>query len=55
MVLSARVQNPKPNSKPMFGKHHAHLKLPKVKVVTIELFQNFQRLHLERQHFIYQK
>jgi hypothetical protein len=29
----------------MLGKHHAHLELPKVKVATIKLFHDFQRLH----------
>jgi hypothetical protein len=33
--------------KPMFGKHHAHLELPKVKVATVKLFHDLQRLHLE--------
>jgi hypothetical protein len=28
-------------SKPMFGKHHAHFELPKVKVATIKLFHDF--------------
>jgi hypothetical protein len=28
-------------------KHHVHLELPKVKVATIKLFHDFQRLHLE--------
>jgi hypothetical protein len=34
--------------KPMFGKHHAHLELPKVKVATIKLLHDFQGLHFER-------
>ncbi len=41
--------------KPMFGKHHAHLELPKVKVATIKLFHDFQRLHLEGWHFVEHK
>jgi len=35
----------------MFGKHHAHFELPKVKVVAIKLFHDFQGLHLKRRHF----
>jgi chromatin segregation and condensation protein Rec8/ScpA/Scc1 (kleisin family) len=35
----------------MFRKHHVHFELPKVKVVTIKLFHDFQGLHLERRHF----
>jgi len=30
----------------MLRKHHAHLELPKVKVATIKLFHDFQKLHL---------
>ncbi len=37
--------------KPMFGKHHAHFELPKVKVAAIKLLHDFQRLHLKRRHF----
>jgi hypothetical protein len=33
---------------PMLGKHHAHLKLPKVKVATIQFFHDLQRLYLEK-------
>jgi len=35
----------------MFGKHHAHFELPKMKVATIKLFHDFQGLHLKRRHF----
>ncbi len=35
----------------MFKKHHAHFELPKVKVVSIKLFHDFQRLHLKKRHF----
>jgi len=38
-------------SKPMFGKHHAHFELKKVKVATIKLLHDFQGLHLKRRHF----
>jgi hypothetical protein len=31
----------------MLRKHHVHLELPKVKVTTIKLFHDFQKLHLE--------
>jgi hypothetical protein len=41
--------------KPMLGKHHAHLEFPKVKVATIKLFHDFQRLHLEGWHFVEHK
>jgi hypothetical protein len=37
--------------KPMFRKHHVHFELPKVKVATIKLLQDFQGLHLKRRHF----
>jgi len=37
--------------KPMFGKHHVHFELPKVKVATIKLVRDFQGLHLKRKHF----
>ncbi len=37
--------------KPMFWKHHAHFELPKVKVSTIKLLHDFQRLHLKIRHF----
>jgi hypothetical protein len=36
----------------MLEKHHAHFKLPKVKVATIKLFHDFQRLHLKRCFFL---
>jgi len=35
----------------MFKKHHAHFELPKAKVTTINLFHDFQGLHLRRRHF----
>ncbi len=41
--------------KPMFGKHHAHLELPKVKVATMKLFHDFEKLHLEGWHFVEHK
>jgi hypothetical protein len=35
----------------MFGKHHAHFELPKVKVATIKLLHDFQGLHLKEDIF----
>jgi hypothetical protein len=35
----------------MFGKHHAHFELPKVKIAAIKLLHDFQGLHLKRRHF----
>jgi hypothetical protein len=37
--------------KPMFGKHHAHFELPKVKVAPIKLLHDFQGPHMKRRHF----
>jgi len=35
----------------MFGKHHVHFELSKVKVATIKPLHDFQGLHLKRRHF----
>ncbi len=37
--------------KPMFRKHHAHFKLPKVKVATIKFLHDFRGFHLKKRHF----
>jgi hypothetical protein len=38
----------------MLGKYHMHLELPKVKVATIKIFHDFQRLHLKYDIFLTQ-